>query len=172
MKGPNTSLLTALLAVLTCTWTASAALEVSEDDALSRLLRRPAGSGWVTGDAYSPLWIRDVDQTLPIGVIGHVHSAPITDRIDLTRTTIGIATTGSFIGRPDDTLGITATFATDPESIRFPASVAEEEEISFGVHHGWKLGTDVQLRSSFGWRTGPALPEPTVWAGLGIHFDF
>ena len=160
------------MAVLACTWTASGAIEVSEDDALSRLLRRPAGSGWVTGDACSPLWIRDVDQALPLGVIGHVHSTPITDRLALTRTTIGIATTGKIIGRPDDTLGVTATFATELESVRFPASIAEEEEISFGVHHGWKLGNDVQLRSSFGWRTGSELPEPTVWAGLGLRFEF
>lgn len=161
-----------VLAVLACTWNASAAFETREDDALARLIRRPAASGWVTGGDLSPWWLHRGDQLMPFGLIGSVQSAPASDPLDLTRTTVGIATTGRVIGRPDDMLGITATFSADSGSIRLPSSNGQEEEVSFGLHHGWRLGTDVHLRSSLGWRPDPTFGEPTIWGGIGLRFDF
>ena len=172
MKTPRSFMVALLLGALGCTGTTTAAIEVTEDDVLSRLLRRPAGSGWVTGDDGSPLWLRGVDRPWPLGVFGRVRRAPATDRLDLTRTTIGVATTGDFMGRPDDRFGLTATLATESESPRFPESLAEEEEIALGLHHGWRIGSDARLRSSFGWRTGPELREPVVWGGIGIQLNF
>ena len=172
MKGPWTWLVIALMTLLVFSSTAPAGIEVPDDDALSHLLRRPAGSAWITGEAAGPLWIRDVDGALPLGVIGQVHRTPNSDRLELTRTTIGIATTGRIVGRPLDTFGMTATLVSEPESIRFPASIAEEDKVFLGLHHEWTLGTDVHLRSSFGWRTGREPFEPTVWAGVGLRLEF
>ena len=172
MKVPFTTSLATVLLALAGPGTSTAGIGASEEDVLARLLRRPAGSSWITGDTPSTWWLGDGDRALPLGLIGQVRSTSPTDRLDLTRTTVGIATTGGFMGRPDDVLGLTATVATGPESFRVPSSMVEEEEISFGVHHGWRLGTDVQLRSSIGWRTGPELREPVVWGGFGLQFEF
>ncbi|MBC01846.1 MAG: hypothetical protein CMJ34_00895 [Phycisphaerae bacterium] len=173
MKGPFTLLTTLLPAVLGATLTASAGLETPSDDVLSRLLRRPAGSGWVTtGDPWTPLWLGGAERTLPIGVIGSVERAPIADRLELTRTTLGITTTGAFLGRPEHRFGVTATIAGEPDSIGFPSTVDGPAPISFGIHHGWRLETDVHLRTGFGWKAGSRLTEGDVWAGLGLRFEF
>ncbi len=172
MNAPLTMSLAFVLTVLAFAVPAGGAVQSAEDDALARIIRRPPASEWVTGNVMAPAWTGELHESFPMQVIGEVRKSSLDDRLERTRTTLGLATTGSITGRSEHSLFFTATLDTGTESPSFPIPNATDQALGLGIHHGWRLGTDLCLRSSLGWRTGPGIEPSTVWSGFGIRFDF
>ena len=143
----------------------------SEDDALGRLLERPA---FLPDHAITPLaaseaiWMLD-DATWSLGVFGARLESMDHRRRGRPRTTVGLATTATPWGRPTDLLGVSLT-VDDPVNRMLDEAVPRTKALT--AFYGWRLTPDIVLQPAFSWQEGERGTPDRLTALLGVRVEF
>ena len=143
----------------------------SEDDALGRLLERPA---FLPDHAITPLaaseaiWMLD-DATWSLGVFGARLESMDHRRRGRPRTTIGLATTATPWGRPADLLGVSLT-VDDPVNRMLDEAVPRTKALT--AFYGWRITPDVVLQPGIAWTSDRDDPVDRVTALLALRIEF
>ena len=143
----------------------------SEDDALGRLLERPA---FLPDHAITPLaaseaiWMLD-DATWSLGVFGARLESMDHRRRGRPRTTIGLATTATPWGRPADLLGVSLT-VDDPVNRMLDEAVPRTTALT--AFYGWRIASDVVLQPGIAWTSVRDDPVDRVTALLALRIEF
>ena len=143
----------------------------AEEDALARLLERPAllpDHAVIPLSAATPIWVLDGDSKR-LGVFGSHLESPDHRRRGRPRTTVGLATTATPWGRPADLFGVSLTIDDPVNRILDEGDLRSTALTAF---YGWRITPDAVLQPGIAWRSDRGDPVDQITGLLTLRIEF